>query len=478
MPPSLPTRTDHRLSKDEQRARDKLASSSSARKEAEAAKLRKGNSEVTRRLKSTETRTDDDIMDEEAGRKRIELAAASAAKRDSDAAAQKQFNEEQRQKREAALSRTDNDIMDEAAGRKRLELAAASAKRRDEDESALEKRNEEWRMRLKNIKSKTDDGDGGGLFEIIPLDPLVRGSDVWRASYLKFEVEQENRTVADRRRDIISSLRSQREQQEADRLARAHEAVSDDMRQRRRLRKLLVKQQRSNVQHVRSARAEMERWQATREENDRRYHEIARARVVEANGLDAKLDALEDAQDARERAEGTAMRLSLQQALETTRTAVYSEKRQMVESGMAARSGALSARAACFSPRRGRDVREQAKELKQKHQENEDEYLSWARANRRMAEDTRSKARKVLQQLLRQKQKTGKKVRDNDILVAEEKRRILSSNRREVAAVYSARFASKHEVSRMWNEPPPDDERADATPRGTPRGSTTAAVHV
>ena len=72
------------------------------------------------------------------------------------------------------------------------------------------------------------------------------------------------------------------------------------------------------------------------------------------------------------------------------------------------------------------------------------------RANRSTAEATRKAARKSILRLLKQKQKAGKMERANDIVVQEAKRRVLSAKRKEVAAVYSARFASKGEVARMW----------------------------
>ena len=140
----------------------------------------------------------------------------------------------------------------------------------------------------------------------------------------------------------------------------------------------------------------------------------------------------------------------LAQARVEVRTALYNKKREMVEAGKAARSGSLSARESRFSHTLGRDLREDRKEWKLQRQEKEDEYIAWARGNRKMTEATRESARKSLMRLLKRKQKAGKMERGNDHLVAEEKKRILANKRKEVNAIYSARYASSSDVAKMW----------------------------
>lgn len=162
---------------------------------------------------------------------------------------------------------------------------------------------------------------------------------------------------------------------------------------------------------------------------------------------------------------------------------------------MAARPGALSARSSRFSPSRGRDVREERKEWRSQKQEKEDEYLAWARENRRMAEATRARARRGLMKLLKAKQKAGRRERSNDYLVGEEKKRILADNRREVNAIFSARYASTKEVAKMWggkhssptassqsHQSPRLDKYAQLLARGgsapTPRSRMAEAVQI
>ena len=159
----------------------------------------------------------------------------------------------------------------------------------------------------------------------------------------------------------------------------------------------------------------------------------------------------EAAQDAREREEGTQARLAVAQAFREIRSSLLSEKREAVEQCIAERTGSLAARRTRenASPLRGNEVRKNTEELKRQRQAFEDQYLSWARDNRSQAEETRLRAKKSLLRLLRTKEKAGRMERSNDSLVAQQKRKVVLSNRAEVNAIYSRRFASKEEVSRM-----------------------------
>lgn len=278
---------------------------------ADSASLRQSNRITSQKLQHTAAVTDDDIMDEAAGQRRLELAAESTTRRATENARMRQQNDELRRSRETTGARTDNDIMDEAAGRRRLELAAASSARRDQQADSLEQRNEALRQRLKAVKSRTDDGDGGGLFGTIEREALERSSDVWRASYLKFELREDNRQLARAEREELLSMRNRRQQLEEDRLSRAREHIRERMDGRRRVQKLRDDVQQTNSLAVRSSRDEAERWSAVREQQQRRHYKTARVRVVEANELDDRLDLLEAAQDAREREEGTHMKLAV-----------------------------------------------------------------------------------------------------------------------------------------------------------------------
>ena len=82
---------------------------------------------------------------------------------------------------------------------------------------------------------------------------------------------------------------------------------------------------------------------------------------------------------------------------------------------------------------------------------NEEDYLGEARANRAKAERQKIMTRNSLMALLKARRKHAVKERANDTLVKEERMRILTSNRKEVAVVYKRRFASREQVTKMWD---------------------------
>jgi len=142
--------------------RKEMAKKSKADKAAAAEQLRQENAEKAKRLKEQRevARTDDDIMDEEAGQARIRLAAESKARKAAEAEALAKENAERRARLKAArdTAKTDVDITDEAAGQRRLQLAAESKARKEEEAARLRKENAEKRRRLKEQRevARTD----------------------------------------------------------------------------------------------------------------------------------------------------------------------------------------------------------------------------------------------------------------------------------------------------------------------------------
>lgn len=97
--------------------------------------------------------------------------------------------------------------------------------------------------------------------------------------------------------------------------------------------------------------------------------------------------------------------------------------------------------------------RQEAASWSERRQQQEDEYLSRARANKAEAERTKASARAEKASVLRQRRAAASRERANDVLVTEEKARILASNRKEVAAVYSKRYVSRSSASRWEGSP-------------------------
>mmetsp|Transcript_56625 Transcript_56625/g.150606 ORF Transcript_56625/g.150606 Transcript_56625/m.150606 type:complete len:86 (-) Transcript_56625:426-683(-) len=68
------------------------------------------------RVKNTAARTDDDLMDEDAGAARADLAAASRNRKAAEQAELDAQNEAQRKRLDAVEAVVDDDITDDAAG--------------------------------------------------------------------------------------------------------------------------------------------------------------------------------------------------------------------------------------------------------------------------------------------------------------------------------------------------------------------------
>lgn len=500
---AVASRTDHSIEDDEAGAmRAELAAASESRREEEAAELARENAEAAQRLEEAMATVDDNIEDEPAGIMRKELAAASEARREEEAEELARQNAEVAERLDAAGPKTDDNIEDEPAGMMRKELAVSSASRRSslneelarqnmaaarrrsligaridttiDDEAAgsarrklqdlasarraaaaaeLRKHNEDMRQRIHAIKVRSDEGTY--KLSVVDLAPPVslhseRGSETWRASYVKFEVEQENQAAADLERRRRAELRGDAAQQRDEWMSEARSRVHERKRRERRLRKAQDAVVKANRKQVRVAKTELQLLEEQRQVRDRHYHETARARVVEAAQLDDRLDAEEAARAARDREEGTRLRLAVAQARLERRDEIYLENRELVETAISARSGPLSARSACFTPRRGNAKREQSKDWHRQKQESEGEYLSRARAFRELAMRQRESAKKSMLRLLKTRKKSAAKERANDYRVNDTKVRTLENKRQDVANVYKSRFASKGEVDRMW----------------------------
>ena len=466
------SRSDHDISDEAAgRARKEKAQASEKRREDEARELARSNANQSRRNLQAGPRTDDNIDDDPAGILRKDKAAESKQRRERYSKELAEHSAYLSTLRMNAGARTDCRLDTEAAAVARGELALASQLRKEAEEMRIKMGNYEMRQRLSKIRSKTNDGDGhigGELFEAAENSLLERDTDVWRANFLKFEVEMGNKETSRQIRDAKVFLHQRREENAKQWRAEGQVHARERQQRQKRLRKLANEVRKLNRTKVRSVHEENAKLQLASEERNRRLRDAARMRVLEASQLDSRLDAAEAALQAREREEGTKQRLHVARAVVSTRNQILEGKRTAVSTVQSARPGALSARSACFSPGRGQDKREASKAWARQRQENEEGYLSEARSNRAKAEGQRSLTRKALWALLKVRRKHAIHERANDGLVKEEKARILASNRQEVALIYKKRFASKTEVTRMWDaagnliaEPQKESPRSD-----------------
>jgi len=440
------------------RARIRLAEASALRREEEENALKIAEANRREKLKETKVKTDDDIMDEAAGKARLELAAKSAARRAESAEALRQQNKALAEKLRLAKAATDTSIDDEAAGTMRREYAEAARARRREEEERIKEENEEMRRRLRDMRARTDDGDGltgGGTYGTSSMAStpgfIARQSDVPLSTFRMFEVTEDKAKVGEAIRKDRLKQKREVERQVKDHVSHGQKQALERIQREERVAKLQVTMAKRNQKIARAIRNQEARWELERERRQETYEKAMRERVVEANNLDARLDASEEAQDARERAEGTATKVALLAALERVRTRDLEVRKQLsarVRDETVQALQVATAIPAAMARALGEVKRQDALGWSSRRQQQEDEYLARARANKASVEATRANARAEKATVLAKRKEAANRERANDFLVAEEKARILEANRKEVAAVYSKRYVSKPEAKK------------------------------
>lgn len=307
--------------------------------------------------------------------------------------------------------------------------------------------------RQENDGSTLQRGDNGGDTTDARPHELKSAdrSNILKATYLKFEMNELRRQDADAARTAREQLSKLRLEQDVHWEETGSALVRERYLRQKRLRKVRKALIKEKQQEVKVGKAEAAQGEERRRTADAHYHEIARLRVTEASQLDARLDALEEAKDERERQQGAKTRGQLASDHERVRRNLLHEKRASVFACVRERAGLVTARSACESIARhaADEVREGLGQQHRLREQREQTYLAHARAAKTEAEATQRRMRAALHKLLQKRRKLAKRERENNYLVAQERARILESNRREVAAVYSARFASREEAHRL-----------------------------
>ena len=132
--------------------------------------------------------------------------------------------------------------------------------------------------------------------ELEELQGMIGG--VPRGMYIKLKEAQKNRDLADRVRkekEEIAALREERAREQKERM--------DRLREKREKKQEAAKTAHKNkIDEIgRMVRQEVKELEETKEAMHAEHWRQARVRVEYANGLDAKLDAQEEAQDQKER---------------------------------------------------------------------------------------------------------------------------------------------------------------------------------
>ena len=306
--------------------------------------------------------------------------------------------------------------------------------------------------------------------------PPPRDSTIPKTTLAKLKVGEELLLHADEARQEKEDRRRVREAQMSERLARAQTKREEAKARQERCRAAREKEHQRKVDLVRSVRADEDAWEAERQRNQQQLFDDARARVDTAAGpyknLDERLDAQEEAQDQSEREEGSRMKHELRKALEDMRTLTMQTKKMGADAQRDRRARALDRAAkqqALLKRLAADEKRAEARAWLMERKHNETMHLAKAQNFKAHVAGARANARAAQQGLLNLKKNEAAKERANDVLVDQEKARILASNKELVAYTYRSKFASNKEAEE-WGASTLLQFRSDYFGAGSPEG--------
>lgn len=189
------------------------------------------------------------------------------------------------------------------------------------------------------------------------------------------------------------------------------------------------------------------------------FRNEARARVLIANALDARLDAQEAAVDAEERRLATAGRVELMRQVEEVRQTNLLEKRENASNVRESTTKAVAeAQDAASTAKKlaAESKRTDSKNWARSKMTNKEEQKLRASIGRNAAEATRQGLHNSKEQMINERKALvmrDKKERMIDYTVAQDKAKQLASNREAVEKRYRSKFANAAE-SNSWETVP------------------------
>ena len=325
-----------------------------------------------------------------------------------------------------------------------LKVQEQAAKKREAEDAAI--RATPWALRFGGAR-KRDSNQG------VMVSHLERETPLPQSAYLRFRVAEDNHALAELARAEREALLLLKEERSASHEALGRERVQeriDSKKRSRKLRKELVRERAKTVRALRDAEKSAEQLLTERES---KYYEEMRKRVLEASALDAKLDASEEKDQESARKAGTQRKQEVARQIAETRQHQFQRRRGIVQEirGEAEKASAEHEALIVTARQRGEVKREEAKEWSLERNKRDETYIEKAKANRERARATRERARAAMAEHLEMRKKSAAKERANDQLVTDEKARILAANRKEVANIYKARFATRNAASEYEN---------------------------
>jgi len=275
----------------------------------------------------------------------------------------------------------------------------------------------------------------------------------------KFGVADENRRLAEQGRMEREERLRQREQEAAERLAKAHASKANALETNERARLHKEMTQEMNQSLVRSIRETEAEWQTEREMAYHGFRNEARKRVLIANGLDARLDAQEAAVDAEERRLATRDRQELMRQVEQTREDNLLNKRdnashvrETTTMSVAKAMDDTSIKKKLAAEHKRVDSRQWAKQK----EANRLEQVARSNIGKAASDLTRSNLKKSHELMKSERLEAvmrDKKERMIDYTVAQDKAKQLQNNRETVEKRYRSKFANQDEAT-QWETVP------------------------
>ena len=253
-------------------------------------------------------------------------------------------------------------------------------------------------------------------------------------------------------RNKADQVRKEREEALRLRQERADKRMSD-MAELRRQRgekdqEALERLRKSNAESA----AEMRQQRQMREQQKKRQEEetmaILHARSQAARKLDSILDAREEEQDARERAEGTAARLATAEAKKQQRKKETAWKREKARLAKEQAEEARAARAQELEDKKnqGAGTRQAKIEWKERGDQQEMRRLGRVKSQRDAILNGKNEARQIQQRQLDERKASAKLERENDHIARDAKEGIVQANRVARAKQQAARYVPQLEV--------------------------------
>ena len=355
--------------------------------------------------------------------------------------------------------RTDNEMDTEAAAYARTELALQSKERRKQEAAELVK----WNAHMKQKVAAAQDADGwdeeaDALCNIIAARELQPPSDVSTQKYIMYKNYLEKNEMGNETREQRKANEQRRKELKEAFMHRGQERIERRASQTRAMKKNLANRERSIAERGRALKAQEAEWEERKNKDKRRHEAKMKKLVTEARGLDSRLDASEEAQDAAERHEANMMRLQISEALKMSRDERTSARRLMAtsvrESSRQAvqEAGARTQREAMTRAKEHREEQAMRRFLKE---QSEAEYLAEARANRDKAFASRATAKSSVSSMQRQKNADADRIRswaDTEWNFEDTAVNIIN-RKRQVAEQYSTRYVSSDMASEWMGSP-------------------------